>query len=106
MALPLPPLKPMAQSWRGVTQVMEVQRLLVTVIPRFIHLHMPLLPLKPMGHPPPAMTVLIETTRAIFNNSRRVKLVLKDIEFIRRPYILIFYNLYSVSTEGGISQFY
>jgi hypothetical protein len=37
------------QSWRGVTQVMEVQRLLVTVIPRFIHLHMPLLPLKPMG---------------------------------------------------------
>ncbi|CAC9433630.1 hypothetical protein [uncultured Gammaproteobacteria bacterium] len=40
--------------------------------------------------PPPAMTVLIETTRAIFNNRRRVKLVLKDIEFIRRPYILIF----------------
>ncbi|SHN94146.1 hypothetical protein BCLUESOX_1707 [bacterium endosymbiont of Bathymodiolus sp. 5 South] len=47
--VPLPLFKPMAQSWRGVTQVMEVQRLLVTVIPRFIHLHMPLLPLKPMG---------------------------------------------------------
>jgi hypothetical protein len=39
--VPLPLFKPMAQSWRGVTQVMEVQRLLVTVIPRFIHLHMP-----------------------------------------------------------------
>jgi hypothetical protein len=37
----------------------------------------------------PAM-VLIETTRAIFNNRRRVKLVLKDIEFIRCPYVLIF----------------
>ncbi|SEH87919.1 hypothetical protein BAZSYMA_ACONTIG02289_1 [Bathymodiolus azoricus thioautotrophic gill symbiont] len=29
------------------------------------------------------MAVLIETTRAIFNNRMRVKLVLKDIEFIR-----------------------
>jgi hypothetical protein len=34
----------------------------------------------------PAM-VLIETTRAIFNNRRRVKLVLKDIEFIRSRFI-------------------
>jgi hypothetical protein len=43
---PLPLFKPMAQSWRGATQILEAQvRLLITVILRFIQPHMPLLPL-------------------------------------------------------------
>ncbi|VVH67172.1 Cyanophycin synthase (EC (EC, partial [uncultured Gammaproteobacteria bacterium] len=48
--VPLPLLKPMAQSRRGVVQVMEVQmRPPVVAIPRFIRLLMPLPPLKPMA---------------------------------------------------------
>jgi hypothetical protein len=43
----LPPLKPMAQSRRGVIQVLEVQvHPLVMAIPRFIQLGVPLPPLK------------------------------------------------------------
>jgi hypothetical protein len=50
LGAPLPPLKPMAQSRRGVTQVLEVQvRLLVVAIPKFIQLGAPLPPLKPMA---------------------------------------------------------
>ncbi|CAC9437868.1 hypothetical protein [uncultured Gammaproteobacteria bacterium] len=49
MHLPLLPLKPMAQSWRGVAQRMGVQVSPLTVtISKFIQLSMPLLPLKPM----------------------------------------------------------
>jgi hypothetical protein len=37
LRLPLPPLKPMGQSWRGVIQVLGAQvRPLVVAIPRFI----------------------------------------------------------------------
>jgi ribosomal protein S15P/S13E len=32
-----------------MTVLIETTRAIFTVIPRFIHLHMPLLPLKPMG---------------------------------------------------------
>ncbi|VVM25222.1 hypothetical protein BSPWISOXPB_6334 [uncultured Gammaproteobacteria bacterium] len=50
MDLPLPPLEPMAQSRRGVTQILEVStHPLTKAIPRFIQTHMPLPPLKPMG---------------------------------------------------------
>jgi hypothetical protein len=43
------PLKPMAQSRRGVFRMLEEQvRPLVAAIPRFIQLYMPLPPLKPM----------------------------------------------------------
>jgi hypothetical protein len=50
MGAPLPLLKPMAQSRRGVTQCMEVQAHPLTVaIPRFIQLGVPLPPLKPMA---------------------------------------------------------
>jgi hypothetical protein len=60
--MPLLLFKPMGQLQRGVSQVLEAQRPLVAVILRFIQMGLPL----------------------------RVKLVLKDIEFIRCPYILIF----------------
>jgi hypothetical protein len=50
---------------------------------------MPLLPLKPMAQLQ-ATAVLIETTRATLNNRRRVKFVLKDIEFIRSA---LFFNI-------------
>jgi hypothetical protein len=43
-----------------------------------------------IGYATELRRLLIETTKAIFNNRRRVKFVLKDIEFIRRSYILIF----------------
>ncbi|VVM18578.1 hypothetical protein BSPWISOXPB_1629 [uncultured Gammaproteobacteria bacterium] len=47
--LPLPPLKPMVQSRRGVTRILEAQvHPLVVAILRFIQLMVPLLPLKPM----------------------------------------------------------
>jgi hypothetical protein len=47
---PLPPLKPMAQSRRGVIRVMEAQgHPLIVAIPRFIQIGMPLPPLKPMA---------------------------------------------------------
>ena len=49
MDTPLPPLKLMAQSRRGVVQAMGIQmRPLVMAIPRFIQLGMPLPPLKLM----------------------------------------------------------
>jgi hypothetical protein len=49
LQVPLLPLKPMAQSKRGVTQVMEVEmHPLMVSIPRFIQTVVPLLPLKPM----------------------------------------------------------
>ncbi|VVH64131.1 hypothetical protein BSPLISOX_447 [uncultured Gammaproteobacteria bacterium] len=48
LSMPLPPLKPMAQSRRGVV-VLEAQvRLLIVAIPRFIQMSMSLPPLKPM----------------------------------------------------------
>jgi hypothetical protein len=47
---PLPPLKPMVQSRRGVTPILEVRGHLMTVaISKFIRLGMPLLPLKLMA---------------------------------------------------------
>jgi hypothetical protein len=47
LGLPLLPLKPMVQSRRGVTQILEVQvHPLVLATPRFIQLGLPLLPLK------------------------------------------------------------
>jgi hypothetical protein len=48
--------------------------------------------------------VLIETTKAIFNNRRRVKFVLKDIEFIRRSYILIstLFAFTAIKADGSI----
>ncbi|VVM21573.1 hypothetical protein BSPWISOXPB_5829 [uncultured Gammaproteobacteria bacterium] len=50
LSMPLLPLKPMAQSRRGVIRIMEAQvRLLVVAIPVFIQLMVPLLPLKPMA---------------------------------------------------------
>ncbi|VVM21572.1 hypothetical protein BSPWISOXPB_5828 [uncultured Gammaproteobacteria bacterium] len=49
LSMPLLPLKPMAQSRRGVIRIGEVQvRPLIMAIPRFIQMHMPLPPLKPM----------------------------------------------------------
>ncbi|VVM25949.1 hypothetical protein BSPWISOXPB_4833, partial [uncultured Gammaproteobacteria bacterium] len=48
LGLPLPPLKPMGQSRRGVMEVKEQMHPLVMAIPRFIQLIMPLPPLKPM----------------------------------------------------------
>ncbi|SEI02325.1 hypothetical protein BAZSYMA_ACONTIG276387_0 [Bathymodiolus azoricus thioautotrophic gill symbiont] len=43
----MPPLKPMAQSWRGVTHILEAKKHpLVMTIPRFIQIHLPLLLLK------------------------------------------------------------
>ncbi|CAC9434853.1 hypothetical protein [uncultured Gammaproteobacteria bacterium] len=48
-SMPLLLFKPMGQSWRGVTQVMEAQHPLVAIILRFIQMALPLLPLKPMG---------------------------------------------------------
>jgi hypothetical protein len=48
--MPLPPLKPMAQSRCGVVRILEAQmHPLIVAIPRFIQLGMPLLPLKPMA---------------------------------------------------------
>jgi hypothetical protein len=48
---PLSPLKPTAQSRRGVALIMEAQAHPLTVaISRFIQLCMPLPPLKPMDH--------------------------------------------------------
>jgi hypothetical protein len=56
--------------------------------------------------PSSAMAVLIETTRAIFNNRRRVKLVLKDIEFIRcNGYTKIYSTISAfaaIKTDGSI----
>jgi hypothetical protein len=44
------PLKPMAQSRRGVVRMLEAKaRPLVVAIPRFIQIRMPLPPLKPMA---------------------------------------------------------
>ncbi|CAC9493915.1 hypothetical protein [uncultured Gammaproteobacteria bacterium] len=49
LGVPLPPLKPTAQSRRGVTQVMEVQvHPLVVATPRFMQRVVPLLSLKLM----------------------------------------------------------
>jgi hypothetical protein len=55
MGMPLPPLKPMGQSRRGVLRIGEAHRVmkaqahpLIMAIPRFIQLSMPLPPLKPM----------------------------------------------------------
>ncbi|VVH64525.1 hypothetical protein BSPLISOX_360 [uncultured Gammaproteobacteria bacterium] len=49
LGVPLPPLKTMGQSRRGVIQVLEVQvHPLVAAIPRFIQLGVPLPPLKLM----------------------------------------------------------
>jgi hypothetical protein len=46
---PLPPLKPMGQSRRGVVRKREAKvRPWVTTTPRFIQLSLPLPPLKPM----------------------------------------------------------
>jgi hypothetical protein len=49
--MPLPPLKPMGQSRRGVIRIGEVAQThpLIMAIPRFIQLKVPLPPLKPMG---------------------------------------------------------
>ncbi|VVH64574.1 hypothetical protein BSPLISOX_1603 [uncultured Gammaproteobacteria bacterium] len=50
LEVPLPPLKPMAQSRCGVMRIMEVQaHPLVKDILRFIQILAPLPPLKPMG---------------------------------------------------------
>jgi hypothetical protein len=50
LALPLPPLKPMGQSRRGVIRITEAQaHPLIMAIPRFIQLRLPLPPLKPMA---------------------------------------------------------
>ncbi|CAC9452464.1 hypothetical protein [uncultured Gammaproteobacteria bacterium] len=50
LGVPLPPLKPMAQSRCGVMRIMEVQaHPLVKDILRFIQILAPLPPLKPMG---------------------------------------------------------
>ncbi|CAC9991114.1 hypothetical protein [uncultured Gammaproteobacteria bacterium] len=50
LGMPLPPLKTMVQSRRGVHQVGEAQvHPLALAIPRFIQIHVPLLPLKPMA---------------------------------------------------------
>jgi hypothetical protein len=60
LGLPLPPLKPMVQSRRGVTQILEVQvHPLVLATPRFIQLGLPLPPLKPMA----------QSRRGIFKNN-------------------------------------
>ncbi|VVH64972.1 hypothetical protein BSPLISOX_1585 [uncultured Gammaproteobacteria bacterium] len=46
----LPPLKTMAQSWRGVTHILEAKKHpLIVVIPRFIQMDLPLPPLKLMA---------------------------------------------------------
>ncbi|SEH74816.1 hypothetical protein BAZSYMA_ACONTIG276265_0 [Bathymodiolus azoricus thioautotrophic gill symbiont] len=43
----MPPLKPMAQSWRGVTHILEAKKHpLIVVIPKFIQMDLPLPPLK------------------------------------------------------------
>jgi hypothetical protein len=48
--MPLLPLKPMAQSRRGVVQILEAQtHPMAKAIPKFIQMIMPLLPLKPMA---------------------------------------------------------
>jgi hypothetical protein len=50
LMVPLPPLKPTAQSWRGVLPILEAQVLPpVAAIPRFIQLVLPLPPLNPMA---------------------------------------------------------
>jgi hypothetical protein len=50
MTLALPPLKPMAQSRRGLTQVLDAkEHPLAKTIPGFIQIHMPLLLLKLMA---------------------------------------------------------
>ncbi|VVM25226.1 hypothetical protein BSPWISOXPB_6338, partial [uncultured Gammaproteobacteria bacterium] len=60
LMVPLPPLKPMAQSRRGVTQILEVQvHPLVVAIPRFIQL-VPLPPLKPMVQSRRGVTQILE----------------------------------------------
>ncbi|SEI05058.1 hypothetical protein BAZSYMA_ACONTIG177707_0 [Bathymodiolus azoricus thioautotrophic gill symbiont] len=47
---PLPPLKVMAQSWRGVTHILEVKKHpLIVAIPRFIQMNVSLLLLKLMA---------------------------------------------------------
>ncbi|VVM28117.1 hypothetical protein BSPWISOXPB_6561 [uncultured Gammaproteobacteria bacterium] len=73
----MPPLKPMAQSRRGVTQITEVQvHLLVAATLRFIQLRTPLPPLRPMAqsrcgverelgmHPDSGYTKIYSNTRA------------------------------------------
>jgi hypothetical protein len=45
--------------------------------------------------------VLIETIRAILNNRRRVKFVLKDIEFIRSALFFNILRLYLTSQADG-----
>jgi hypothetical protein len=49
LVVPLPSLKPMDQSRRGVVRILEAQaHPLIMAIPRFIQLIVPLPPLKPM----------------------------------------------------------
>jgi hypothetical protein len=61
----LPPLKPMAQSQRGVTQVLEAQAHPLTVaISRFIQLRLPLLPLRPTAQSRRGVTQVLAALRA------------------------------------------
>ncbi|CAC9434342.1 hypothetical protein [uncultured Gammaproteobacteria bacterium] len=61
MRVPLPPLKLMAQSRRGVIRVLEAQvRPLVMTIPRFTQLLVPLPPIKPMGQSRYGVTRILE----------------------------------------------
>ena len=66
LIMPLPPLKPMAQSRRGVTQIMEAQmHPLALAIPRFIQLILPLPPLKPMDQSRRGVTQSLEALLVI-----------------------------------------
>ncbi len=61
LGMPLPLLKPMVQSRRGVAQVMEAQVHPLTVaIPKFIQIDMPLPLLKPMAQSRRGVTQILE----------------------------------------------
>ena len=59
--MPLLPLKPMAQSRRGVAQILEAQTHPMTkAIPRFIQMNLPLLLLGPMAQSGHGVTQVME----------------------------------------------
>jgi hypothetical protein len=64
LRMPSPPLKPMAQSRRGVIRIMEAQaHPLIMAILRFIQPALPLPPLKPMGQSRRGVTHALEARR-------------------------------------------
>ncbi|VVM24542.1 hypothetical protein BSPWISOXPB_4560 [uncultured Gammaproteobacteria bacterium] len=94
--MPLPPLKLMGQSRRGV--VLEVQvRPLIAVIPRFIQLEVPLSPLKPTAQLQRGVNRIMEalylhlSLRLI---KHRLKIIKIKVSFVHQFSFLVFLRFY------------